>query len=86
MHSYNWYLYIFSCTITYAIELVSHYITFSVIGCGMLIRGSSTFQLSFQMWTNQMQETLNSKKKGDVSFRHKDFRAAIDCYTQVRFG
>lgn len=40
-------------------------------------------QLSFQMWTNQMQETLNSKKKGDVAFRHKDFGAAIECYTQV---
>ena len=31
-----------------------------------------------------MQETLNSKKKGDVAFRHKDFRAAIECYTQVK--
>lgn len=40
-------------------------------------------QLSFQMWTNQVQDTLTSKKKGDVAFRHKDFRAAIDCYTQV---
>ncbi|XVF10609.1 hypothetical protein REPUB_Repub07fG0197300 [Reevesia pubescens] len=38
-------------------------------------------ELSFQMWTNQMQETLTSKKKGDVAFRHKDFRAAIECYT-----
>ncbi|WCJ26279.1 Protein kinase protein with tetratricopeptide repeat domain [Euphorbia peplus] len=43
--------------------------------------GAAT-ELSFQMWTNQMQETLNSKKKGDVAFRHKDFRAAIDCYSQ----
>ncbi|KAH7513937.1 serine/threonine-protein kinase BSK7 [Ziziphus jujuba] len=43
--------------------------------------GAAT-ELSFQMWTNQMQETLNSKKKGDVAFRHKDFRAAIECYTQ----
>lgn len=43
----------------------------------------SILQLSFQMWTNHMQETLNSKKKGDVAFRIKDFRAAIDCYTQV---
>ncbi|CBI34674.3 hypothetical protein VitviT2T_001979 [Vitis vinifera] len=42
----------------------------------------ATTELSFQMWTNQMQETLNSKKKGDVAFRHKDFRAAIECYTQ----
>ncbi|KAL5981502.1 Serine/threonine-protein kinase bsk5 [Asimina triloba] len=39
-------------------------------------------ELSFQMWTDQMQETLNSKKKGDAAFRHKDFRAAIECYTQ----
>ena len=31
-----------------------------------------------------MQETLNSKKKGDVAFRHKDLRAAIECYTQVK--
>jgi len=30
-----------------------------------------------------MQETLNSKKKGDTAFRHKDFSTAIDCYTQV---
>ncbi|CAI9094047.1 OLC1v1029698C3 [Oldenlandia corymbosa var. corymbosa] len=45
--------------------------------------GAAT-ELSFQMWTNQMQETLNSKKKGDVAFRHKDFKAAIECYTQVR--
>ncbi|XP_075508572.1 serine/threonine-protein kinase BSK7-like [Primulina tabacum] len=43
--------------------------------------GAAT-ELSFQMWTNQMQETLNSKKKGDVAFRQKDFRAAIECYTQ----
>lgn len=41
-------------------------------------------QLSFQMWTNQMQDTLNSKKKGDAAFRHKDFKAAIECYSQVR--
>ncbi|KAI3443068.1 Protein kinase domain-containing protein [Psidium guajava] len=39
-------------------------------------------ELSFQMWTNQMQETLNSKKHGDSAFRAKDFGTAIDCYTQ----
>ncbi|XP_039130616.1 probable serine/threonine-protein kinase BSK3 [Dioscorea cayenensis subsp. rotundata] len=39
-------------------------------------------ELSFQMWTDQMQETLNSKKKGDNAFRHKDFNTAIECYTQ----
>ncbi|XP_062146204.1 serine/threonine-protein kinase BSK7 [Alnus glutinosa] len=43
--------------------------------------GAAT-ELSFQMWTNQMQETLNSKKKGDVAFRHKDLKVAIECYTQ----
>ncbi|XP_061344554.1 serine/threonine-protein kinase BSK7-like isoform X2 [Gastrolobium bilobum] len=43
--------------------------------------GAAT-ELSFQMWTNQMQETLNSKKKGDAAFRHKDFKSAIDSYTQ----
>ncbi|KAJ4802531.1 kinase with tetratricopeptide repeat domain-containing protein [Rhynchospora pubera] len=39
-------------------------------------------ELSFQMWTNQMQETLNSKKKGDNAFRQKDFTTAVDCYSQ----
>ncbi|KAF3449026.1 hypothetical protein FNV43_RR09750 [Rhamnella rubrinervis] len=39
-------------------------------------------ELSFQMWTNQMQDTLNSKKHGDTAFRAKDFATAIDCYTQ----
>ncbi|KAE8671182.1 putative serine/threonine-protein kinase [Hibiscus syriacus] len=41
-------------------------------------------ELSFQMWTNQMQETLTSKKKGDVAFRLKDFRSAIECYSQCK--
>ncbi|KAL0333239.1 UNVERIFIED_CONTAM: Serine/threonine-protein kinase BSK5 [Sesamum angustifolium] len=43
-------------------------------------------ELSFQMWTNQMQETLNSKKQGDAAFRAKDFTTAIDCYTQFIDG
>ncbi|CAN0879833.1 Serine/threonine-protein kinase BSK6 [Linum grandiflorum] len=42
--------------------------------------------LSFQMWTNQMQETLNSKKHGDTAFRAKDFPTAIDCYSQFVDG
>ncbi|ERM95078.1 hypothetical protein AMTRI_Chr07g81330 [Amborella trichopoda] len=42
----------------------------------------TTNELSFQMWTNQMQETLNSKKQGDAAFRQKEFATAIDCYTQ----
>ncbi|XP_057482874.1 serine/threonine-protein kinase BSK5-like [Actinidia eriantha] len=43
-------------------------------------------ELSFQMWTSQIQETLNSKKSGDSAFRAKDFTAAIDCYTQFIDG
>lgn len=47
----------------------------------------ATNELSFQMWTDQMQESLESKKKGDTAFRHKDFQTAIECYTQfVNFG
>ncbi|KAL0336798.1 UNVERIFIED_CONTAM: Serine/threonine-protein kinase BSK5 [Sesamum calycinum] len=48
--------------------------------------GYLSTQLSFQMWTNQMQETLNSKKQGDAAFRAKDFTTAIDCYTQFIDG
>ncbi|KAK4374447.1 hypothetical protein RND71_005124 [Anisodus tanguticus] len=47
-----------------------------------LLRDVRCMLLSFQMWTDQMLETLNSKKKGDVAFRNKDFSAAIECYTQ----
>ncbi|XP_059626548.1 serine/threonine-protein kinase BSK5-like isoform X2 [Cornus florida] len=43
-------------------------------------------ELSFQMWTNQIQETLNSKNRGDAAFRAKDFTTAIDCYTQFIDG
>lgn len=43
-------------------------------------------ELSFQMWTNQMQETLNFKKHGDTAFRAKDYATAIDCYTQFIDG
>ncbi|KAI8028117.1 putative serine/threonine-protein kinase BSK3 [Camellia lanceoleosa] len=43
----------------------------------------STLQLSFQMWTDQMQTTINSKKKGDSAFRCKDSKTAIDCYTEI---
>ncbi|KAG0556262.1 hypothetical protein M758_11G038400 [Ceratodon purpureus] len=39
-------------------------------------------ELSFQVWTKQMQDMLNSRKRGDVAFREKDFKTAIDCYTQ----
>lgn len=30
-----------------------------------------------------MQDMLNSRKRGDMAFREKDFKTAIDCYTQV---
>ncbi|KAL2337882.1 hypothetical protein Fmac_012328 [Flemingia macrophylla] len=43
-------------------------------------------ELSFQLWTSQMQETLNLKKHGDIAFRAKDFPTAIDCYTQFIDG
>lgn len=43
-------------------------------------------ELSFQMWTNQIQETLNAKKRGDASFRTKDFAAAIEAYTKFIDG
>lgn len=32
-----------------------------------------------------MQDLLNSRNRGDVAFRDKDFKTAIDCYTQVIF-
>lgn len=40
-------------------------------------------QLSFQEWTQQMREMLDSRKRGDLAFRDKDFKAAIECYSQV---
>ncbi|MCO5591305.1 hypothetical protein L7F22_045286 [Adiantum nelumboides] len=39
-------------------------------------------ELSFQVWTKQMQEMLSAKKRGDGAFREKDFKAAVDSYTQ----
>ncbi|KAI5084028.1 hypothetical protein GOP47_0000197 [Adiantum capillus-veneris] len=39
-------------------------------------------ELSFQVWTKQMQEMLSAKKRGDSAFRDKDFKAAVDSYTQ----
>ncbi|XP_039161360.1 serine/threonine-protein kinase BSK6 isoform X2 [Eucalyptus grandis] len=43
-------------------------------------------ELSFQMWTYQMQETLDSKTRGDTCFKAKEFAAATDCYTQFIEG
>lgn len=39
-------------------------------------------QLSFQVWTKQVQDMLNARKRGDLAFGEKDFKTAIDCYTQ----
>ncbi|KAK1396777.1 putative serine/threonine-protein kinase BSK3 [Heracleum sosnowskyi] len=38
--------------------------------------------LSFQMWSNHMQETINCRKRGDSAFGAKDFTTAIHYYTQ----
>ncbi|VFR03352.1 unnamed protein product [Cuscuta campestris] len=43
-------------------------------------------ELSFQMWTGQIQETLNSRKRGDNAFRVKDLTTAIGCYTEFIEG
>ena len=40
-------------------------------------------QLSFQEWTQQMRDMLEARKRGDVAFRDKDFKPAIECYSQV---
>ncbi|GKA54964.1 serine/threonine-protein kinase BSK5-like protein [Tanacetum coccineum] len=41
----------------------------------------ATNELSFQVWTNELQDALNGRKRGDTAFRGKDFNAAIDSYT-----
>ncbi|KAL4310872.1 hypothetical protein GQ457_01G025550 [Hibiscus cannabinus] len=41
-----------------------------------------TNELSFQEWTQQMRDMLEARKRGDVAFRDKDFKTAIDCYSQ----
>ncbi|KAG9443142.1 hypothetical protein H6P81_018996 [Aristolochia fimbriata] len=41
-----------------------------------------TNELSFQEWTQQMRDMLEARKRGDFAFRDKDFKTAIDCYTQ----
>lgn len=32
-----------------------------------------------------MRDMLEARKRGDVAFREKDFKNAIDCYSQVQF-
>ncbi|CAN6440068.1 unnamed protein product [Victoria cruziana] len=41
-----------------------------------------TNELSFQEWTQQMRDMLEARKRGDVAFREKNFKAAIECYSQ----
>ncbi|KAF5751012.1 kinase family protein [Tripterygium wilfordii] len=41
-----------------------------------------TNELSFQEWTQQMRDLLDARKRGDYAFRDKDFKTAIDCYSQ----
>ncbi|KAH7292816.1 hypothetical protein KP509_28G000300 [Ceratopteris richardii] len=47
---------------------------------------SSENELSFQMWTKQMQDMLNARKKGDLAFREKDFALAIERYSEFILG
>jgi len=39
-------------------------------------------ELSFQEWTQQMRDMLDARKRGDFAFKDKDFKTAIDCYSQ----
>ncbi|CAA0827738.1 Probable serine/threonine-protein kinase [Striga hermonthica] len=41
-----------------------------------------TNELSFQEWTQQMRDLLDTRKRGDFAFRDKDFKVAVDCYSQ----
>ncbi|KAJ8455694.1 hypothetical protein OPV22_035043 [Ensete ventricosum] len=40
-------------------------------------------ELSFQESTQQVQEMLNTKKFGDIAFRDKDFKSAIEYYSKA---
>ncbi|KAJ6329663.1 hypothetical protein OIU77_011190 [Salix suchowensis] len=40
-------------------------------------------ELSFQEWTQQVQDMVNTKKFGDIAFRDKDFKNAIEYYTKL---
>ncbi|KAJ6352004.1 hypothetical protein OIU76_001257 [Salix suchowensis] len=42
-----------------------------------------TNELSFQEWTQQMKDMLEARKRGDVAFRDKDFKTAVECYSQL---
>ncbi|KAL8144443.1 hypothetical protein V2J09_017475 [Rumex salicifolius] len=40
-------------------------------------------ELSFQEWTQQVQDMINTKKFGDIAFRDKDFQKAVDFYSKL---
>uniref|UniRef100_A0A2N9IXX7 non-specific serine/threonine protein kinase n=1 Tax=Fagus sylvatica TaxID=28930 RepID=A0A2N9IXX7_FAGSY len=40
-------------------------------------------ELSFQEWTQQVQDMVNTKKFGDIAFRDKDFKNAIEYYSKL---
>lgn len=40
-------------------------------------------ELSFQEWTQQVQDILNTKKFGDIAFRDSDFKNAIEYYSKL---
>ncbi|KAK9698917.1 hypothetical protein RND81_08G140600 [Saponaria officinalis] len=40
-------------------------------------------ELSFQEWTQQVQDMLNTKKSGDIAFRDKDFNNAVESYSKL---
>ncbi|KAH7576128.1 hypothetical protein JRO89_XS01G0001500 [Xanthoceras sorbifolium] len=40
-------------------------------------------ELSFQEWTQQVQDMLNTKKVGDIAFRDKDFKNAVEYYSKL---
>ncbi|CAN6566707.1 unnamed protein product [Malus baccata var. baccata] len=40
-------------------------------------------ELSFQEWTQQVQDMLNTKKFGDIAFRDKDFKNAVEHYSKL---
>ncbi|KAL6273782.1 hypothetical protein ACE6H2_024474 [Prunus campanulata] len=42
-----------------------------------------TNELSFQEWNQQMKDMLEAQKRGDLAFRDKDLRSAMDCHSQV---
>ncbi|MFS8019168.1 putative tetratricopeptide-like helical domain superfamily [Helianthus anomalus] len=40
-------------------------------------------KLSFQEWTQQVQDMLNRKKFGDITFRDKDFNGGVEYYSKL---